>query len=422
MCQRIGARRASDGSSPTTSCASALRSSDSSGIGCGVERLAYALRRLHLQLQQFLVLGLQPAGAALGQQLRQTLHMADGGAQFVGQLPLKGIQVQVQLLQVARAVIHRALQGFVVAQQQRLGLLAWRDVAAHAVIAKEAAGGVEARHAADRDPQPASVAGVDLELQRAEGAACVQVGTVLGPLLRAQRFAVRLPALAPFDALGQFAADAMLLRVVQRQQPVLGIGLPVPVGGQPGYRRPALFAGHQLRVGLAPFADIAAHAFVADDRNLGVVAWPPADRDPVCRPARRTRLELDLAEGLEPRRTTSSAGADGRSPRTSRPTARPVPASGGRPRRARFPRRWPACRRPGACQAAPRASGALRRAHAAGVGRRTGGSTPGSCAAAAGSANAPAAARPAPAAPGRPRPAAAGLRACATTTWQQGRR
>ena len=39
------------------------------------------------------------------------------------------------------------------------------DVAAHAVVADEALRGIEARQAAERDPQPSAFAGIDLELQ-----------------------------------------------------------------------------------------------------------------------------------------------------------------------------------------------------------------------------------------------------------------
>ena len=273
-----------------------------------IDRLAHALGCMHLQMQQFLVLGLQALRAAFGQQLRQALHMANRCAQFVGQLPREGVQIQVHLLQVARAFVHCALQRLVVAQQQRLRLLASCDVAAHAVVAEEAAAGIVAWHAAERDPQPAPAAAVDLELQRAEWPACVQVGAVLGPLLRCQRLAVRIPAGAAFDALVHLGADALLLLGIQRQQPVLGVGLPVPVGGQPRHRRPALLAGPKLLVRLAALGHVAAYAFVADHRALGVLPRPPADGDPARRPAGRADLELHVAEGFEPRHAVVQRG------------------------------------------------------------------------------------------------------------------
>ena len=49
---------------------------------------------------------------------------------------------------------------------------------------------------------------------------------------------------------------------------------------------------------LAPFGHVAAHAFVADHRALGVVPRAPADGDPARRPARRAHLELHIAEGV----------------------------------------------------------------------------------------------------------------------------
>ena len=149
-------------------------------------------------------------------QQAQALHMADGRAQLVRQLAREGVQVQGQLLQVARAFVDGALQRLVVAQQQRLGLLARGDVAADAVVADKAAAAVVARHAAERDPHPAPATAVDLELQRAEGPSRFQVGAVLGPLLRRQRLAVRFPARAAFDALIQLGADALLLLGIQR--------------------------------------------------------------------------------------------------------------------------------------------------------------------------------------------------------------
>ena len=120
-------------------------------------------------------------------------------------------------------------------------------------------------------------------------------------------------------------------------------------------------------------------------------------------------------------KTASSAGAGGRSPRTSRQTTRPGPASGARIRRERFPRRWPARRRPMARPDGPRAAGAPHRANDRGPGRRRSGAACCASGAVAAPARALAAARPAPAAPGPRWPPVGPPRASAATARRQSR-
>ena len=155
--QRSALQRGSVGSSPSTSWASVaqvhvfVRHRLQAGVGQRRQRfegVAHAARGLLLQGKQLAFFRAQPFAGAVGQHCRQALHLADRRAQLVRQLPRKGIQVEVQLLQFLGAFVDRALELLVMAQQQPLGFLACADVTADAVVADES--GAAHRSAARR--------------------------------------------------------------------------------------------------------------------------------------------------------------------------------------------------------------------------------------------------------------------------------